>query len=165
MILGGDESSRVSAISAVKALAENRGQWQALSSGAVTIESAVEEVLRWATPAMHFARTASRDLVIGDEQVRRGDIVSLWNISANNDEEVFDSPRTFDLSRSPNRHVTFGHGPHFCLGATLGRAELHALLAALVKVVDTIELRGTSARICSNFLYGHSSLPVTFQPR
>lgn len=165
VILGGDESSRVSAISAVKALAENPDQWQALRSGAVAIESAVEEVLRWATPAMHFARTASRDLAIGDEQIRRGDIVSLWNISANNDEEVFHSPRTFDLSRSPNRHVAFGHGPHFCLGATLGRAELRALLAALVKVVDMIELRGTSTRICSNFLYGHSSLPVSFRPR
>lgn len=165
IVLGGDESSRVSAICGVKALAEHPDQWRALLAGEVSMRSAVEEILRWATPAMYFARTASHDLVIGGKQVRVGDIVTLWNISANNDEAVFAAPRTFDLARSPNKHVAFGYGPHFCVGSFLGRAELHALLAALVDSVAGLELRGSPARIYSNFLYGYSSLPVTFQPR
>jgi cytochrome P450 len=164
VILGGDESSRMSAICAAKALAEHPGQWRALRSGEVPVETAVEEVLRWATPAMHFARTATHDLDIGGKQVRKGHIVTLWNTSANNDETVFEAPRTFDLSRSPNRHIAFGHGPHYCLGAFLGRAELHALLTALAKSVAEIELRGTPKPTYSNFLHGYSSLPLAFRP-
>jgi cytochrome P450 len=165
IILGGDESSRMSAICGAKALAEHPAQWRALRAGEVDLTTAVEEILRWATPAMHFARTASRNLIIGDRLVRKGDIVTMWNISANNDESVFDAPRTFDLSRFPNRHIAFGHGPHYCLGAALGRAELHALLAALVKSVRDIELCGAPTRIYSNFLYGYSSLPLSLRPR
>ncbi|MEV8378894.1 cytochrome P450 [Kribbella sp. NPDC056861] len=163
LILGGDESSRMSAIGAVKALAENPGQWAALRAGAVSLEGAVEEVLRWVTPAMHFARTAVADLEIAGQPIRAGDIVSLWNTSANDDETVFSNPRDFDLARQPNKHLTFGHGPHFCVGAFLGRAELRALLSALAESVQTIELAGTPPRIYSNFLFGYSSLPTVFR--
>ena len=165
VILGGDESSRMSAICAVKALAEHPAQWAALRAGKVGTATAVEEILRWATPAMHFARTARHDLVVGGKRIRAGDIVTLWNISANNDEAAFVAPRTFDLSRSPNKHVAFGRGPHFCVGAFLGRTELRALLTALVAEVADLELCGAPARIYSNFLYGYRSLPVTFRPR
>lgn len=163
LILGGDESSRVSAICAVKALAEHQDQWCALRAGETAVDSAVEEVLRWATPAMHFARTATADMGIGGRPVRAGDIVTLWNVSANNDEEVFAMPRRFDLTRSPNKHVSLGHGPHFCVGAFLGRAELRALLSALIRSVTDIELTGSPTPIYSNFLQGYSSLPVAFR--
>ncbi|RNL73108.1 cytochrome P450 [Streptomyces sp. I6] len=163
LVLGGDESSRVSAICAVKTLAEHPAEWRALRDGSAGIDTAVEEVLRWATPAMHFARTATRDLEIGGSRVRAGDIVTLWNTSANDDEEVFARPRRFDPTRSPNRHVSFGHGPHFCVGAFLGRAELRALMGALTESVDEIEVCGAPAPIYSNFLNGYSSLPVVFR--
>ncbi|MEU8501936.1 cytochrome P450 [Streptomyces lavendulae] len=163
LVLGGDESSRVSAICAVKAFAEHPAQWRALREGSAAIDTAVEEVLRWATPAMHFARTAIRDMEIGGRRVRAGDIVTLWNTSANNDETVFDQPRRFDLARSPNKHLSFGHGPHFCVGAYLGRAELRALLAALTESVTEIEVRGNPTPIYSNFLNGYGSLPVAFR--
>lgn len=163
LILGGDESSRMSAIGAVKALAENPGQWAALRSGAVSQEGAVEEVLRWVTPAMHFARAASVDLEIAGQSIKAGDIVTLWNTSANDDETVFSDPRAFNLARQANKHLTFGHGPHFCVGAFLGRAELKALLSALVRSVRSIELGGTPPRIYSNFLFGYSSLPIVFR--
>lgn len=163
LVLGGDESSRVSAICAVKTFAEHPAQWRALREGSATIDTAVEEVLRWATPAMHFARTATRDLRIGGRQVRAGDIVTLWNTSANNDEEVFDQPRRFDPTRSPNKHLSFGHGPHFCVGAFLGRVELRALLSALTESVAEIEVCGEPAPIYSNFLNGYASLPVAFR--
>jgi cytochrome P450 len=165
IILGGDESSRMSAITAVYALAENPGQWRALRDGAVSLETAVEEVLRWATPAMHFARTATCDWEIDGQPIRKGDIVTLWNTSANNDEAVFASPETLMLNRVPNKHVTFGYGAHFCIGAFLGRAELRALLSALVRSVAGIELTGRApTRVHSNFLFGYSSLPVSFTP-
>jgi cytochrome P450 len=165
LILGGDESSRISAVSSVRALAEHPGQWRALSTGEADPEVAVEELLRWATPGLHFARTARHDLVIAGQRMRAGDIVTLWNISANNDEAVFPAPRVLDLGRFPNKHVTLGHGPHFCLGAFLGRAELHALSAALVNRVAGIDLCGTPTPIRSTFLHGDSTLPVSFRPR
>lgn len=163
LILGGDESSRVSAICAVKAFAEYPEQWHALRDGNVGVDSAVDEVLRWATPAMHFARTAVEDLKIGGQPVHAGEIVTMWNISANDDEDVFLNPRRFDLARSPNKHVSFGYGPHFCVGAFLGRLELRALLDALTGSVTDIELAGAPAPIYSNFLQGYSSLPVSFR--
>jgi cytochrome P450 len=163
LILGGDESSRVSAICAVKALAEHPDQWRALRTGGASLDLAVEEVIRWATPALHFARTATEDMEIGGQPVRARDIVTMWNISANNDEDVFSAPRRFDLTRSPNKHLSFGHGPHFCVGAFLGRMELRALLGALTQSVTDIQLTGTPTPIYSNFLNGHSSLPVAFR--
>jgi cytochrome P450 len=165
LILGGDESSRVSAISAVKAFADFPGQWCAVRNGDVAVDTAVEEVLRWATPALHFARTATAELELGGRQIHAGDIVTVWNISANFDEREFDRPRWFQVARTPNNHVSFGRGPHFCLGAYLGRAELRALLTALVGTVSHIELAGTPQRIYSNFLNGYSTLPVTFTGR
>lgn len=165
LILGGDETSRISAICAVLALIENPEQWRALQAGEVSLDSAVEEVIRWATPGIHLARTAAQDLEIRGSKVRRGDIVTLWNVSANNDEAVFDEPRRFTLSRSPNKHLSFGHGPHYCLGAFLGRAELRALLSALAAAVGRMELRGTPSPIYSNFLTGYETLPVHFARR
>ncbi|MFJ8133193.1 cytochrome P450 [Streptomyces hydrogenans] len=165
LILGGDESSRVSAICAVKAFADHPDQWEAVRDGDVSLDTAVEEVLRWATPAMHFARTATTDLEIGGRRIRAGDIVSLWNTSANFDERQFHRPGRFDTARTPNKHVSFGHGPHFCLGAHLGRAELRALLTALASTVSGIETAGAPRRVYSTFLNGHSSLPVSFTGR
>jgi cytochrome P450 len=165
LVIGGDESSRVSAISTVRALAEHPAQWRALRDGRGDLDTAVEEALRWATPSFHFARTVTRDHVIGGRKVRAGDIVSMWNISANNDEQAFSNPRRFDLFRSPNKHVALGHGPHYCLGAFLGRAELHALLGVLAATVRDLEVTGPPTRIRSNFLNGYSSLPVRFLPK
>ncbi|WDN55258.1 cytochrome P450 [Streptomyces clavuligerus] len=165
LLLGGDESSRMSAITAVLVLARHPGQWRALREGRIGVDTAVEEILRWATPGMHFARTARCDLTLGGQRVRAGDIVTLWNTSANNDETVFDRPRTLDLARRPNPHLALGHGPHFCVGAALGRAELRALLTALTAHAGTIEQAGEGRRIYSTFLHGYSSLPVTFRPR
>ncbi|MFJ3232899.1 cytochrome P450 [Streptomyces sp. NPDC086787] len=165
LVLGGDESSRVTAICAVKAFADFPDQWRAVRDGEVAVDSAVEEVLRWATPALHFARTATTELELGGQRVRAGDIVTLWNISANFDDREFDTPRSFRVARTPNKHVSFGRGPHFCLGAYLGRAELRALLTALVATVSRIELAGSPTRVYSNFLNGHSTLPVAFSAR
>ncbi|MFI0967509.1 cytochrome P450 [Streptomyces sp. NPDC021080] len=158
LILGGDESTRVTMIGALHALGTHEEQWRRLHTGEVTVKSAVEEVLRWVTPAMHFARTATADLRIGPAEVSAGDIVTLWNISANNDPTVFAQPRRFDVGREHNPHLALGHGPHFCLGAFLGRLELSAVLDSLVRRVHRIEILREPPRLYSNFLFGHSAL-------
>ncbi|MEV6684100.1 cytochrome P450 [Streptomyces sp. NPDC051130] len=160
LILGGDESSRMSSVGGLIALAEHPGQWQALKSGDVDLDSATEEVLRWTTPAMHFGRRALEDVPLRGRTIRAGDVVSLWNSSANFDEAAFTDPSVFDLSRTPNKHVAFGHGPHFCLGAFLGRVHVNAMLAALRTQVAGVRLTGAPARLFSNFVNGYSGLPV-----
>ncbi|GGS43007.1 cytochrome P450 [Streptomyces cinerochromogenes] len=160
LILGGDESTRMSIIGGLIALAGNPEQWRRLKSGEVTSESATEEILRWTTPAMHFGRRALVDVPLGDQVIRAGDVVTLWNASANFDEDVFTDPYTFDVGRSPNKHVVFGHGPHFCLGAFLGRVHVNAMVEALRAMVADIALLGPPQRLYSNFIQGYSGLPV-----
>jgi cytochrome P450 len=164
LILGGDETSRMAMSGAVHALARHPDQWRALKSGEAGLDTAVEEVLRWTTPALHFGRVATRDVVVRDQPIKAGDIVTLWNCSANRDEEMFEAPETFDLQRTPNKHVAFGFGPHFCLGAHLARVEINALLHSLCSRVDSIELAGPVGRIRSNLLGGINRLPVTLMP-
>ncbi|WP_307544818.1 cytochrome P450 [Streptomyces sp. V3I8] len=164
VIIGGDETSRLSMICGMRELIEHPEQWRRLKSGEVSVDSAVEEVLRWVSPAMHFGRRALEDVEIGGRTLRAGDVATLWNSSANYDESVFDDPGTFDLGRTPNKHVSFGYGPHFCLGAYLGRAEISAMLTALSTHVAEASPNGPAKPIHSNFLHGYSSLPVTLRP-
>ncbi|SMD26922.1 cytochrome P450 [Kibdelosporangium aridum] len=165
LLLGGDETARLSMIGAVKALAEHQEIWQALRGGRVDLARAVEEVLRWTTPAMHSGRTVVVDTEIAGVAVRRGQVVTVWPRSANFDEAEFATPHRLDFDRSPNRHLSFAYGPHFCLGAQLARIEIGALLSALTEFADEIVLDGAPKPIFSTFLSGYSSLPVRFVPR
>lgn len=164
LIMGGDETSRLAMTGAAKAFADHPGQWAALKSGAATIESAGEEVLRWTTPTMHFGRSATTGLSLHDRVIASGNLVTLWLISANHDEAVFTEPDKFDISRSPNKHLALGHGRHFCLGAYLGRMEVNIMLDGLRAFVRKIEQVGPERWIYSNFLCGMSSLPVALEP-
>ncbi|MEV5505499.1 cytochrome P450 [Streptomyces orinoci] len=163
LIIGGDETSRLSMIEAAAALARHGEQWQRLRDGRVDPATAVEEVLRWASPTLHFGRTCTRPARIAGTPIAEGDIVTLWHCSANRDETVFADPHAFRLDRTPNKHLAFGHGPHFCLGAYLARVEIGALLTALRDFADDLEVTGEARRIHSAFLTGYSSLPVRFQ--
>lgn len=160
LILGGDETTRLAMTGAVLALAEHPAQWRALQQGDVSIDSAVEEVLRWTNPSRHLGRTATEPVGIGGGRIEAGDIVTVWVASANVDEREFDRPEEFRLDRTPNRHLTFAYGPHFCLGARLGRIQLAATLRALRDLVASIEITGAPERVYSNFLGGVCNLPV-----
>lgn len=162
LILGGDETTRLSMGGAVAAFAAAPDEWTRLRDGEVTVATAVEEVLRWTAAAMHAGRTATEDTVLHDVAISAGDVVTMWNVAANRDEREFAEPDRFDLGRTANRHVTFGYGSHFCLGASLARVEIAALLTTLRTLVCTIELTGEPRRIFSNFLGGYSSVPVAF---
>lgn len=163
VILGGDETTRLSMTGAVFALTEYPDQWSALRGGEAGTDTATEEVLRWTCVPAHFGRTAIRDVVVGGQRIAAGDIVTGWLCSANRDEDVFGEPDRFDLARTPNKHLSFGHGPHFCLGAYLGRAQIGALLDELRTHVGRIEPRGPVRHIYSNFFQGISSLPVALK--
>jgi cytochrome P450 len=165
LILAGDETARLATIGTVVAFAQHPGQWRALQEERVPLAVAVDEILRWTTPAMHLGRTASTDVSIGGRTIRKGDLVTVWNASANRDEAVFADPEVFDLARTPNRHLAFGHGPHFCLGAYLGRAEVAAVVDALRRRVAEIALLAEPRPVYSTFLRGYSYVPVSLVPR
>jgi cytochrome P450 len=163
LIMGGDETSRLAMIGAVRAFIQNADQWRALKNSELPVEVAGEEVLRWTTPAMHFGRTATADVSLRDRSIKAGDLVTLWLISGNRDEMVFQNPDQFDIVRSPNKHLSLGYGRHFCLGAYLGRIEINAMLDGLRAFVRSIQQAGPERWIYSNFLSGMSSLPVIME--
>ena len=121
--------------------------------------------LRWTSTATHIVRTATTPVVIRDRQIAAGERVTLWNPSANRDEDVFTDPDRFDFRRQPNRHLALGAGEHFCLGSTLARAELRLLYAELLRQTEAVELDGTPVRLGSIVLNGFESLPVRLVPR
>ncbi|WP_327734147.1 cytochrome P450 [Streptomyces nojiriensis] len=161
VLSGANETTRYSAAGAVHMFAEHPDQWRLLRGlGQGGIAPAVEEILRWTTPGVHALRTAVRDTEINGIPVAEGARVTLWNVSANRDEDVFADPHSFRVDRRPNRHVAFGHGRHLCLGARLARFELGALLTEMLGVLDGFELAGPVTFNSSNFTWGINSLPV-----
>jgi cholest-4-en-3-one 26-monooxygenase len=161
LAVAGNETTRNGISHAVLELARNPEQWALLRERPELIPSAVEEVLRFASPVLYFRRNALEPMEVAGAQIDAGDIVSLWYVSANRDERHFDDPQTFDVERSPNHHVTFGGGgPHYCLGASLARLELRIVLEALVERYASVELAGPVDRLRSNFLHGIKHLPV-----
>ncbi|REK87850.1 cytochrome P450 [Streptomyces inhibens] len=164
LILGGDATSRLAMIDAVHSFGANPDQWASFKRGDVSVKPATEEVLRWASPTMHFGRTAVRDVEIHGTRIKKGEVVTVWNVSGNRDESVFADPDRFLIDRSPNKHIAFGHGPHFCIGAYLARLEISEMLLALRDFTAGFEIVGPVQRIYSNLLTGISSLPVRFEP-
>jgi cholest-4-en-3-one 26-monooxygenase len=164
--VAGNETTRNSMSHGMHAFMQFPDQWQKFKSDPERhMAGALEEILRWATPVLHFRRTALRDYELGGVEIKQGDKLVIWHISANRDEEVFDDPFTFDISRSPNPHVAFGGGgPHFCLGANLARMELRLILTELLTRIPDLTLAGEPDRLISNFIGGIKHLPVTWTP-
>ena len=129
------------------------------------LDTAVEEILRWSTPVMHFRRTATEDTEINGQKIAKGDKVLMWHVSANRDEEVFDEPFKFDIQRTPNEHISFGGGgAHYCLGANLARAELRIIFREMLTRMDDIQMAGEPDFLRSNFIQGIKHMPITFAP-
>lgn len=160
LITGGNETTKHASSAALLALLAAPEKWAWLRSHPDALDTAVEEVFRYASPAMHVTRTATRPVEIGGARVEPGAVVSLWNGAANRDEDVFARADEFLPDRRPNRHLAFGVGEHFCLGAGLARIELRAILRELCETVRDAELLGPPERLRSNFLRGYTALPV-----
>src|SRR3954467_11396398 len=161
--VAGNETTRNSISHGIRAFCDNPDQYQALVNDVSLAKSATEEIVRWASPVMYFRRNVTKDTELGGQKLAEGDKVSIWYVSANRDEEVFDDPFTFDIRRSPNEHVGFGGGgPHHCLGANLARMEIYVLLEEMARRIPTIELAGDVMPLRSNFIGGIKHMPVKF---
>jgi cholest-4-en-3-one 26-monooxygenase len=161
LAVAGNETTRNAMAHGMATLLEHPDQYQMLVDDPALVERATEEIVRWASPVMYFRRNVTEDIEIKGHHIAEGDKVSLWYISANRDEDVFDDPYTFDITRDPNPHLGFGGGgPHFCLGANLARMEIKVLFEELVKRVPNVEQLGAPVRLRSNFINGIKHLPV-----
>ena len=161
LAVAGNETTRNATAHGMKALLDHPVQFDKLKANPELIPTAVEEIVRWATPVLHFRRTALEDYELGGKVIKAGDKVVMWHISANRDESVFDEPYRFDVERSPNEHIAFGGGgPHFCLGANLARMELRLIFDELVRRLPDLELDGEVEYLRSNFIGGIKHMPV-----
>ena len=162
LLAAGNETTRNAIAHGLLAFAEHPDQWAALRSDpAAALDSAVEELIRWASPVNYMSRTATCDVELRGQPICTGDKVALLYASANRDERAFTGPDRFDVRRDPNHHLGFGFGPHFCLGATLARIELRALLEVMVPRIGALELAGPVRRVRSSFLNGLKELPLS----
>ena len=160
LVAAGNDTTRYSIAAGIQALAHQPELLAQIHSGAVD-DTMADEIIRWATPAIHFRRTATRDFEMHGKTVRQGDKVLYWFLSANRDETVFRDPFRVDLARSPNKHLSFGQGgPHLCLGMWLARLEVRVLFLELAKRIRAIEPAGSQKFLRSNFVCGLKSLPV-----
>jgi len=162
MVIAGNETTRIAIAQGVLAFIEHQDQWDRLAEDPGGLSgTAADEVIRWSCPTHFMRRTATRDTELGGARIRDGDKVILWYVSGNRDETEFADPDTFDVGRSPNRHLSFGRGgPHLCLGAHLAKLEVRVVLAALARRISRFELAGPPQRIRSNFTNGLRELPV-----
>jgi cholest-4-en-3-one 26-monooxygenase len=166
LTVAGNETTRNALAHGMLALMEHPEQRQKLIDDPSLIDSAVEEILRWGTPVMSFRRTATQDTEVGGQAIKEGDKVVVWYISANRDETVFENPYAFDITRTPNAHVSFGSGgPHFCLGANLARMEMRIMYEEILRRLPDMQVAGPVERLRSHFINGIKHLPVSFTPK
>ncbi|MGY1593475.1 cytochrome P450 [Geodermatophilus sp. SYSU D00708] len=158
--VAGNETLRNGLPGGLIALLQHPEALAALRADPSLLPGAVDEMLRWWTPVMVFRRTATRDVDLAGARIRAGDKVVVSFTSANRDEAVFAEPDTFDVRRSPNPHLSFGHGPHFCLGGQLARVQMRALFGELLRRTTTLDLDGPPALLRSNFQRGVKRLPI-----
>ncbi len=163
----GHETTRNTLCAGLEALCADPSEMARLRShrhepGALKV--AVEEFVRWATPLNHQMRTAMEDTKLGDRDIRKGDLVVVWNLSANRDEAAFRDAGRFDSQRKPNAHLGFGFGKHFCLGAHLARLEMRVMLEYMLENMLDIEVLGVPERSASNLFPGIKHMPIRFTP-
>jgi cytochrome P450 len=165
LVVAGNETTRQSIAHGLAALVEHPEAMERMRSDPEVMKTAVEEIMRWSSPVIHFRRTATVDTELNGVSISAGDKVVVWLTSGNFDERQFEHPHTFDITRKPNRHVTFGRGgPHFCLGAHLAVLETRVMFEELLPRVSSVELTAPPRRLESNFTNAFKSMPVRVTP-
>jgi len=166
LVAAGNETTRNAISHGMKALCDfpdERRKWAADYEGIAP--TAVEEIVRWASPVIHFRRTATQDTELGGQPIKQGEKIVLWYNSADRDEAVFDEPFRFDVTRDPNEHVGYGGpGAHYCLGANLARREITIMFRELFGRLPDLEITGPPERLRSNFIHGIKRMPCAFTP-
>jgi len=164
LIAAGNETTRNAITGGLLALFEHPEQRARLMHSPDLLSAAVEEMLRWVSPVIHMARTATRDTVIRGTPIAAGERVVMWYPSVNRDEDIFPAPECFDITRHPNEHLAFGIGEHFCLGAGFARLEMRVMFEELLRRLPDIDQAGSPQRLRSAFIGGIKHLPVRYTP-
>jgi cytochrome P450 len=159
----GHETTRNAISGGLLALIEHPGEWKRLHDDPRLLDTAVDEIIRWTSPVVHFARTATGDYELRGRRIAKGDTVALFYPSANRDEEVFGDPDSFRVDRAPNPHLAFGIGEHFCLGTPLARLELRILFGQLLTRLEHAELAGAPERLRASLVSGLKHLPLRYR--
>ena len=163
IVIAGNETTRNATTGGMLAFIENQDQLRRFQQDPSLLSPAVEEIVRWTTPIIHFGRTATEDFELHGRKIRKDDVLALFYPSANRDEEVFDDPFAFRIDRDPNPHLGFGVGEHFCLGAHLARLEMEVAYKYLLPRIDEIELAGPVDRLHSGLVGGVKHLPIRYK--
>jgi cytochrome P450 len=161
--VAGNETLRNGLPGACIALLEHPDAQDQLRQDPGLLNTAVDEMLRWWTPVMTFRRTATAYCQLGEQHIQAGGKVVVSFTSANRDEAVFAAPASFDISRTPNPHLVFGHGPHFCLGAHLARTQMRALFEEVLARTTSLSYAGQPSYLRSNFQRGVKALPICWK--
>jgi cytochrome P450 len=160
LILAGNETTRNAISGGLLALCQNPEQKAKLLGDMTLMDSAVEEICRWTSPLHHMSRYVAEDTEIGGKQIKAGERVLMWYLSANRDEDMFSDPYTFDITRTPNEHLAFGIGEHFCLGASLARLQLRSMVGETLRRFPKLALDGDISLLRSHFIDGVKHMPV-----
>jgi cholest-4-en-3-one 26-monooxygenase len=163
IVIAGNETTRNGTTGGMLAFIEHPDQMRALQRSPGLLDSAVEEVVRWTSPIIHFGRTATEDYDLRGKRIRAGDALALFYPSANRDEEVFPDGEVFRIDRNPNHHLGFGVGEHFCLGSHVARLELAVAYRHLLPRIDEIEVSGPIERLHSALVGGIKRLPIRYR--
>jgi len=159
----GHDTSSASISGGMHALIEHPDQLARLKADPSLMPLAVEEMIRWTTPVKEFMRTAQSDYEIRGVRIAAGESVLLSYVSGNRDEDVFEDPFRFDIARENNKHISFGYGVHFCLGAALARLEVNSFFTELLSRLTSVELTGAPAHMATTFVGGLKHLPIRYQ--
>ena len=165
IVIAGNETTRNATSGGLLALIENPGEFEKLRRDPSLVKGAVEEIVRFTTPVIQFCRTTTEDVELRGEKIPAGEAFCLLYPSANRDEDVFDEPDRFDVTRDPNPHIGFGIGEHFCLGANVARLELNVMFRHLAERLEFAELAGPVERLRSSFLGGVKHMPIRYKLR
>jgi cytochrome P450 len=165
LVDAGGDTTRNLVATGVLSLLEHPDQLDRVRGDLEGLNTAVEELLRWVSPVVYMRRTATRPTVLGGKEIAEGDKVVMYYGSANRDPRAFEDPDVLDVTRWPNEHVAFGGGgPHFCLGARLGRSEIHAMLREILTRMKGLRIAQQPEWLASTFISGVKHLPVEFEP-
>lgn len=165
LVVAGNETTRNATSGGLLALIENPGELAKVRGNPALVKPLVEEILRWTSPVIHFCRTAAQDVELRGRKIRADERLVLFYPSANRDEQVFANPDSFRIDRNPNRHIAFGIGEHFCLGAHVARLELEVIFRHLVARLEHVELAGPVSRLYSSIVGGIKHMPIRYRLR
>lgn len=165
LIVGGNDTTRNSMTGGVLALNENPGEYAKLRNNPSVIPNMVSEIIRWQTPLAHMRRIAKRDYEINGQTIKQGDKVIMWYLSGNRDERAIENPNEFIIDRARARqHLSFGFGPHRCMGNRLAELQLRILWEEIQQRFHMVEVVGDVERVPSNFVHGYTKMPVVVHP-